>query len=260
MNRNLVMVLALSALHGCNTVEDPFLEDIARTETIAATGNRELPVHLASVSLAGLGETPLSLRQTSSEGATTQTLVWANTTNIPGENMVTVSTASPSSSTLRKGPDRAEISRALRREFPGVAMTIDPVVRRNAYGAYGAASGRLAEGGGCVYAWQVVGRDRDTGRDEPLHVRLRYCHQHLSPEVLVDLMAGLTLRGGMSIRPSHNVDYAYPAPIMTTAVVAKSAGLQTGREMDEAKVTASPSSSNDDVLRSGSSVSIPMPD
>ena len=65
MTRKLLAVLALLGLHGCNTVEDPLLDTMTNRETHTSTGNRELPVHLASASLAGLREAPLSLRQPS---------------------------------------------------------------------------------------------------------------------------------------------------------------------------------------------------
>lgn len=210
MKPNILAILALLGLHGCNTVEDPFLDGMTGNMPVA-TGNRELPVHLASASLTGLGEMPIGLRQTFTDGVTRQTMVWANTTTLQGENALTISTSAASRSTLRKGPDRAEITRTLRREFPGVSMSVDPVIRRNAYGAFGAATGKLGDKGGCVYAWQIIGRDVELGRNEPREIRLRYCHQALGPEVLADLLTGLSVRDPGFVASTATVAYGYPA-------------------------------------------------
>lgn len=216
MKRHIFALVALLAVHGCNTVEDPFLDGMAGS-TPEATGNRELPVHLASASLTGLGERPIGLRQTSTDGMTRQILVWANTTTLAGENTLTVATAAASGSALRKGPNRSEISRTLRSEFPDVAMAIDPVIRQNSYGAYGAATGKLGDNGGCVYAWQFIDRDVKLGRDEPAEVRLRYCHQEFRPEVLADLLCGLSLRG--PALALHEVTFGPLNPAVASATV-----------------------------------------
>lgn len=258
MKPNILAILALLGLHGCNTVEDPFLDGMTGNMPVA-TGNRELPVHLASASLTGLGEMPIGLRQTSTDGVTRQTLVWANTTTLPGENALTISTAAASRSTLRKGPDRAEITRTLRSEFPGVAMSIDPVVRQNAYGAYGAATGKLGDKGGCVYAWQIIKRDVDLGRNHPTEVRLRYCHSSLGPEVLADLLTGLSLRGPTTAAPAAAVAYGYPSPATSTGVISQPArgDRETAEVLPTAPVSAAVSDEQD--INNRTNVRIPMP-
>lgn len=258
MKPNILAILALLGLHGCNTVEDPFLDGMTGNMPVA-TGNGELPVHLASASLTGLGEMPIGLRQTSTDGVTRQTLVWANTTTLPGENALTISTAAASRSTLRKGPDRAEITRTLRSEFPGVAMSIDPVVRQNAYGAYGAATGKLGDKGGCVYAWQIIKRDVDLGRNHPTEVRLRYCHSSLGPEVLADLLTGLSLRGPTTAAPAAAVAYGYPSPATSTGVISQPArgDRETAEVLPTAPVSAAVSDEQD--INNRTNVRIPMP-
>ena len=258
MKPNILAILALLGLHGCNTVEDPFLDGMTGNMPVA-TGNRELPVHLASASLTGLGEMPIGLRQTSTDGVTRQTLVWANTTTLPGENALTISTAAASRSTLRKGPDRAEITRTLRSEFPGVAMSIDPVVRQNAYGAYGAAAGKLGDKGGCVYAWQIINRDVKLARNHPAEVRLRYCHSSLGPEVLADLLTGLSLRGPTTAAPAAAVAYGYPSPATSTGVISQPArgDRETAEVLPTAPVSAAVSDEQD--INNRTNVRIPMP-
>lgn len=256
MKPNILAILALLGLHGCNTVEDPFLDGTTGNMPVA-TGNRELPVHLASASLTGLGEMPIGLRQTSTDGVTRQTLVWANTTTLAGENALTISTAAASRSMLRKGPGRAEINRTLRSEFPGVAMNIDPVIRQNAYGAYGAATGKLGDKGGCVYAWQIINRDVKLGRSHPAEVRLRYCHSSLGPEVLADLLTGLSLRGPTT---AAAIAYGYPGAAATTkGLVIQPAPVdrETAEVSPKAQVSAAADSTQD--INNSTVVRIPMP-
>jgi hypothetical protein len=252
---NILAILALLGLHGCNTVEDPFLDGMTGNMPVA-TGNRELPVHLAWASLTGLGEMPIGLRQTSTDGVTRQTLVWANTTTLPGENALTISTAAASRSTLRKGPDRAEITRTLRSEFPGAAMSIDPVIRQNAYGAYGAATGKLGDKGGCVYAWQIINRDVKLARNHPAELRLRYCHSSLGPEVLADLLTGLSLRGPTT---AAAVAYGYPSPATSTGVVIQPAPVdrETAEVLPAAPAFVAGDREQD--FKDRTNVRIPMP-
>ncbi|MFN3318765.1 MAG: cellulose biosynthesis protein BcsN [Allorhizobium sp.] len=258
MKPNILAILALLGLHGCNTVEDPFLEGMTGNMPVT-TGNRELPVHLASASLTGLGEMPIGLRQTSMDGVTRQTLIWANTTTLAGENALTISNAAASRSMLRKAPGRAEITRTLRSEFPGVAMSIDPVVRQNAYGAYGAATGKLGDKGGCVYAWQIINRDVDLGRNHPAEIRLRYCHSSLGPEALTDLLTGLSLKGLTTAAPAAAVAYGYPSPATTTAVVIQPAPVdrETAEVLSTAPVSVAVSGEQD--IKNRTNVRIPMP-
>lgn len=256
MKPNILAILALLCLHGCNTVEDPFLDGMNGSIPVA-TGNRELPVHLASASLTGLGEMPIGLRQTSTDGMTRQILVWANTTTLAGENTLTISTAAASGSALRKGPNLSEISRTLRSEFPDVAMAIDPVIRQNAYGAYGAATGKLGDKGGCVYAWQLIKRDTRLGRDKPVDIRLRYCHRALAPEVLVDLLAGLTLRGPTIAPQVTGIAYGYAAPAPATTSFAPP--IRTEIETAEVTPTAEVSAAETSILESNSRTGARIP-
>lgn len=258
MKRNILAILALLGLHGCNTVEDPFLDSMTGSMPVP-TGNRELPVHLASASLTGLGEMPIGLRQTSVEGMTQQVLVWANTTTLAGENALTISTSSASRSPHRKGPDRYEIARTLRSEFPGVTMSIDPVIRQNAYGSYGAATGNLGDKGGCVYAWQIIDRDVELGRNKPTDIRLRYCHQELGPKMLADLLTGLQLRVPAVAIPASDITYGYPDIVAATSSSIQHASVNIGQAetVQTAKVSVAEGSQQN--IRTTTSVRIPKP-
>ncbi|MGC4410919.1 cellulose biosynthesis protein BcsN (plasmid) [Rhizobium rosettiformans] len=258
MNTRILVILTLLALHGCTTVEDPFLEGMTGSIPVSSE-NRELPVHLASASLAGVGGMPIGLRQTSTDGAVREVLVWANTTTIPGENTLTISTFVASGSKRLTAPDRSEIGRALRREFPGVAMSIDPGVRQNAYGAYGTATGKLGEKGGCVYAWQSVSRDIELGRDKAAEVHLRYCHAAIGPDRLADLLSGLSMNKTRSITSLPSAAYGYADPAPETQANSGVTNHDTHIEEPAEPVHVSGKSRRDEPTMTGTVARIPMP-
>ena len=251
MKRKILSVLTLLCLHGCNTVEDPFLESMNGSMPVSS-GNRELPVDLASASLTGLGEMPIGLHQTSVDASTRQILIWANTTTIAGENTLTISQSPPSRSSLQRGPDRSEITRSLRSEFPGVAMSVDPSLRQNAYGVYGTATGKLGQKGGCVYAWQNIDRTNSI-----VDLRLRYCHASLGPERLAELFDGLVLRHAPPLSARPSVAYGYRAALVTRAN-SDAKTVDTEVEAASSQVIAPAGRENSD--DSGTATLIPMPE
>jgi len=224
MKTSTFLILALVGLHGCNTVEDPFLDGMTSAAGTAQTGNRELSGNLARASLSSLGEAPISVRQTMSNGGTRQDIVYANRTTVPGDNRLSVIAASASHRDGQRGPSRNEIAMALQTDFPGIRMGIDPVIRRNSYGPYGAATGKLGNDGGCVYAWQALDKNAASDLVKPITIRLRYCHPDIGPEILADLLGSLTLgsAGGQagpdlgSLQQATST-YAYSAPVSDTA-------------------------------------------
>jgi hypothetical protein len=245
------LVLILLGLHGCNTVEDPFLDGVSGMAGTRPTGNRELAIHQASASLAGLGEAPLSVMQTGTDGGTRQKIIYANQTTVPGENALTIASGSTSQSQWRGGPNSKEVAQVLKSEFPGIAMRIDPVIRHNAYGVYGTATGKLGKGGGCVYAWQTSDKNSAAELDEPLSVRLRYCHPNIGPEILAGLLGGLALGPGMAdgataIRTvqSPTSTYAYqqqtPDEAKGSAAASVASAATTPHEKASAAATAIP--------------------
>lgn len=219
-----LLILALLGLHGCTTVEDPFLDGMTSAAGTAQTGNRELPAHMARASLTSLGEAPLSVRQSMGSDGTTQDIIYVNRTTVPGDNRLTLIAASASTRYGQRGPSRNEIAKALQADFPGVRMSIDPVVGRNSYGPYGTATGKLGNKGGCVYAWQALDKTASVALAEPITIRLRYCHPDIGPEILAGLLGGLTLGGagaqpGLALGSLHQTTttYAYSAPAADAA-------------------------------------------
>ena len=252
MKRNILAILTLLCLHGCKTVEDPFLESMNGRMPVSS-GNRELPVDLASASLTGLGEMPIGLRQTSVDASTRQVLIWANTTTIAGENTLTISQSSPPRSAPLKGPDRSEITRSLRSEFPGVAMSIDSSLRQNAYGVYGTATGKLGQTGGCVYAWQNIDRTNSL-----VDLRLRYCHASLGPERLAELLDGLVLRHAPPLSAGPSAAYGYQGASLATRANSDAITADTDVEVAASEVLAPAKREKSD--DSGTATLIPMPE
>jgi hypothetical protein len=265
MKTSTFLILALVGLHGCNTVEDPFLDGMTSAAETAQTGNRELPGHLARASLTGLGEAPLSVRQTMSNGGTRQDIVYANRTTVPGDNRLSVIAASASHRDGgQRGPSRNEIAMALQTDFPGIRMGIDPVIRRNSFGPYGAATGKLGNDGGCVYAWQALDKNAAIDLAKPITIRLRYCHPDIGPEILANLLGGLTLgSAGAQAGPAltslqqATSTYAYSAPVSDTAPPQAAAFVSRIEPDEDQPVQATAS---DDEAPLSTATAIPMPE
>ncbi|NBB49320.1 cellulose biosynthesis protein BcsN [Rhizobium sp. CRIBSB] len=262
MKASTISLVALLALTGCNTVEDPYLDGIASAVPASATGNRELPPHLAMATLTTLGETPISVRQTTVGGVTSQVIAYRSTTTIPGENRLTVAIGTAATAAFRRGPSRAELARELASEFPGIRMSLDPVVRQNGYGPYGVATGRVGQRGACVYAWQTIDKAARTTGEEASTIRLRYCHPALGTEVLAGLLSGLSFGGAnVAAIATATTSYAYatgapvadPVPVAATMKAEISAGTSAARE-------AADTSTSHETSGTKPSVTIPMPD
>lgn len=263
MKPSSLLILAFLGLHGCNTVEDPFLDGMTSAAGTAQTGNRELPAHLARATLISLGEAPLSVRQTMNNGGTRQDIVYANRTTVPGDNRLTITAASTSQQDGKRGPSRNEIATALQADFPGVHMGMDPVIRRNSYGPYGTATGKLGNSGGCVYAWQALDKHAAVELAEPLIIRLRYCHPDIGPEILADLLGGLTLGGagappGLALGALHPTisTYAYSAPVSDTAPPRKRLSVSP---IEPAREQSRQTAVSDEEALPSAATAIPMP-
>jgi hypothetical protein len=138
-------------------------------------------------------------------------------------------------------------------------MSIDPVIRQNAYGAYGAATGKLGDKGGCVYAWQVINRDVKLARNHPAEVRLRYCHSSLGPEVLADLLTGLSLRGPSTAAPAAAIAYGYPSPATPKGVVIQTAPVDRETAKVSPAAPAFVAGDREEDFKDRTNVRIPMP-
>lgn len=202
ISRLLLLCVPL-ALTGCTSVIDPFLETGAISPDAPPLASSVSPDY-ALASVPGLTGAVTSVRQTLGDGEVEQIIVFANATSLPGENSVTVLAGRPTGKgRLINAPSRRTVEREMRAAIPGVAMTISPVIGDNMHGVFGYATGELANGGSCLYAWQLAksltpksgGVFTDFGRTNyAADVRLRYCHPGVSAERIVALMKGLRLK------------------------------------------------------------------
>jgi hypothetical protein len=99
-------------------------------------------------------------------------------------------------------PTEAAIRAELASEFPTMEMRIVDPPRSNAYGIYGLAAGKWANGAACIYAWQWLERLDALDTSDvaaPVSLRLRYCRTGATPNQLASLMDGLRL--DLSRRP-----------------------------------------------------------
>ncbi|OJF97283.1 cellulose biosynthesis protein BcsN [Pararhizobium antarcticum] len=206
MIRRLFWLVPL-VLSGCNTIDDPFLQTASLTRDGAGAGPalaRSVSPDLALGTIPVISGSAASVRQTVRKNYALQTIVYGNTTDLPGENTLVVTVGAPGS---EKGFTRAPSAGDLRGEIatalPGVAMKISTIIGDNAYGTFGYASGATGKNGSCIYAWQlarnVSARDgagfSALGRSKyAAQVRLRYCATATSVEQLVGLMNALRLK------------------------------------------------------------------
>jgi len=91
-------------------------------------------------------------------------------------------------------PTEAGIRSELEAQFPRMPMQVVERPMRNAYGEYGLAVGKWANGARCIYAWQwidSIGNDRN-----PASVRVRLCRMDASLDQMAALVDGLRIAPG----------------------------------------------------------------
>jgi Cellulose biosynthesis protein BcsN len=83
-------------------------------------------------------------------------------------------------------PTEAGIRSELASQFPKMPMQVVDRPRSNAYGPYGLAVGRWANGTRCVYAWQWIDNVKGTpsGEGGPASVRVRLCRKDVTLDQL----------------------------------------------------------------------------
>ena len=268
-----LFLACLLPLAGCVTEDsDPWLARQAGTTTAPAAaavggGNRSIPPELAWARLGGAEHKPISARSLTSEDSQVQQVIYPNRTTAPGENSLTVEKGPADLDRLRNAPSRAALAAEMRTALPGIAMSTEQVFRHNAYGPYGVATGSMADGSACVFAWQTIekwpasgGRVKEAGT-----VRLRYCAPAASRDNLANLLATLSLNGGL-------YGYTMPVAVSLTPEPEPEAVHVTRRTVsshttsgEKAKVGAvsaaqSAQARTEAAEKSSTSVSIPLPD
>ncbi|MBP1861935.1 cellulose biosynthesis protein BcsN [Rhizobium herbae] len=193
MNRIFLALAMMMPLAACTTVDDPFL----RTGALKADGPSLATAVSADYALAIVpGIEAASVRQTVRENDAEQTILYANATDLAGENALTV-TVGKGSKSSRHAPSQSEIEAEMRGALSGVRMRVSPVIGDNAYGVFGYATGALGKGGSCIYAWQLAGNITPiggVGSGYAAQIRLRYCNPSMSQDRIAVLMQGLRIK------------------------------------------------------------------
>ena len=115
-------------------------------------------------------------------------------------------------------PSEAAIRAELASQFPRMEMRIVDRPRSNAYGIYGFAVGKWANGTRCIYAWQWIDSlktpDSATAANSA-SLRVRFCRVGVTLDYLANLIDGLQLE---------------PSRLQETSRVASSAKIETIRD------------------------------
>ncbi len=191
----LPVVSIMLALSSCTTVDDPFLQ----TGALKADGPSLATSASADYALAALPGLPAtSVRQTVRTGHIEQTILYANATDLAGENALTV-TIGKGGKGFKGAPSQAEVEAEMRTVLSGVRMRVSPVISDNAYGVFGFATGPLGKGGSCLYAWQLArsitpNGGAGLGSGYAAQIRLRYCNPAMPQDRVAALMEGLRIK------------------------------------------------------------------
>jgi len=147
-------------------------------------------------------------------GYDTWTMVFANTSDMPGENRLTIDIVPEDDDPLAllshqerplRGPMYTPdtLTETLRREFPGAAGGPSEVGRRNRYGVYDFASARKGSTV-CVLAWQMIDDKKRTLPAEIERIRLewRFCAPGIDAAPSLEPFDKMTLAPDLGILPA----------------------------------------------------------
>ncbi len=191
----LPVIAIMLALSSCTTVDDPFLQ----TGALKANGPSLATSASADYALVALPGLPAaSVRQSVRTDHIEQTILYANATDLAGENALTV-TIGKGGKGFKGAPSQAAIEAEMRTALSGVRMRVSPVISDNAYGVFGFATGPLGKGGSCVYAWQLArsitpNGGAGIGSVYAAQIRLRYCNPAMPQDRVATLMEGLRIK------------------------------------------------------------------
>jgi hypothetical protein len=275
---NLMPLLAAATLASCTSVApDPFLTTQAVSPDVAPTVT-DVSADYAAAYLPSYAGAIESVRQTVSNNALHQEIVYANQTGLAGENVLTVDIGPPEQAGLLRPPSQARVRGEMRSAFPGVGMSLSPLIGDNASGSFGYATATVG-GGACVYAWQYVrqvtpadstGFAKFTRRHLGASIRLRYCHPSITADRIHVLMDGLRLKDinsqtiDMLRFAAGTADVAQPVAVVTPEPVVRK--RRTVRQADVAsnddwrKPQAQKLSNDAGVAVVDNAVAVPLPD
>lgn len=155
----------------------------------------------------------LSYRERIIGNVLTQRTVFANRTQLPGENYLQLrlvynpyayrSNAFYDATEHRINWTEADLQDRLADEFPDLNARIDSQILTNLYGHYGFANARAGRDANCVFAWQSINQDE---RVLPVTIRamgleFRFCDPTLTTPQMLDLFSRASLRFETGILP-----------------------------------------------------------
>ncbi|MBE7247992.1 MAG: cellulose biosynthesis protein BcsN [Actinomycetospora chiangmaiensis] len=191
----------------------------------ASSASLALPSGQALAALPPAAGAVLSVMESRRSNAVIQTIVLAGDHAGYGENKITITALTGTNNVGNAAgdpvkiapPTDAVIEDELAQAFPTTPMRIANVYDRNAQGPFGYATGRRADGTGCLYAWQYVGPsgnlnlfDTIDGRGpQAMSVRVRLCKANATEAELAGYMQQMVVSP-----PGPSSSYAAAAPAM----------------------------------------------
>lgn len=195
----LVGIVLTLGLSGCAAREGVRLSDTANT----------VPDETALALPAPGGPAIVNIVERRFSNATQQDIFLFTSASTPGQNVLRVQLFGPvglqldGQKSLGYSSIRAtDISKEIRREFPGMALRQSPLYLQNNYGPFSYAYGHGRGNDSCLYAWQQIRSPEDTRtvfqNRGTIQVRLRLCEENASEEKLLSTMYGYTIRGAFN--------------------------------------------------------------
>lgn len=205
-----VALLALAAaapLAACADLTEARLGGPLATATVPTSMAQDMAPELALARLPAEAATVVSVAERREKDRLTQIVRLTGDATTRGANQIRVVATDHDPAVTRRATEEG-IEAEIAAEFPGLDMRVSPRVIPAAGGPIGIASGRAADGGACVFAWQeavVTPRGARSGgllRDDDvdLSVRVRLCRRGIDEAKLIALVEGLSLRGDVATR------------------------------------------------------------
>jgi hypothetical protein len=124
-------------------------------------------------------------------------------------------------------PTEAGIRSELASQFPKMTMQVVDRPRSNAYGSYGLAVGRWANGTRCIYTWQWIDNLKSNLSSEggPASVRIRLCRNDVTLDQLASNIDRLQIdpdrieQADLSVGKADKVLASLPEPVAKPKVI-----------------------------------------
>ena len=150
-------------------------------------------------------------------------------------------------------PTEAGIRSELSSQFPKMTMQVVDRPRSNAYGPYGLAVGRWANGTRCIYAWQWIDNLKSnlSGEGGPASVRIRLCRKDVTLDQLASNVDRLQIDPDRIEQADASADKTEKILASLPEPAAKPAGIRTAQH--HRRSAWLPSEFRDSTLRPGRS-------